>query len=138
MRLKLMYKIIKRTGLSKMFTALIIVFLIASLLIMVVEPHINNYLDAMWYTFVAATSIGFGDICPETHIGRIITVLMTLYAIIVAAMIPGVIVTYYTEYIKVKEKETISAFMEKLERLPELSNEDLISLSERVKQFNKK
>ena len=38
----------------------------------------------------------------------------------------------------IKEKETVSTFLEKLERLPELSKEELTELSERVKKFNEK
>ena len=54
------------------------------------------------------------------------------------AMVPGVVVSYYTEYLKSKENETISTFLEKLEHLPELSKEELTELSEKVKKFNNK
>lgn len=66
------------------------------------------------------------------------TVLVSLYGILMTAMVPGVVVGYYMEYLKVREKETISVFLERLERLPELSEEELRELSERVKQFMKK
>ena len=39
---------------------------------------------------------------------------------------------------KAKENETISTFLEKLERLPELSKEELAEISEKVKRFNNK
>ncbi|MBR0413899.1 MAG: two pore domain potassium channel family protein [Clostridia bacterium] len=115
----------------------LVVFLVAALIILVTEPHIKTYPDALWYTFVSSTSIGFGDICVETHLGRIITVIMTVYEIVVAAMIPGVVITYYSEYLKIKEKETVSTFLDKLEHLPELSAEELAAISERVKKINK-
>ena len=53
------------------------------------------------------------------------------------AMVPGVVVSYYMEYIKIREKETISTFLEKLEKLPELSKEELREVSEKIKKFNK-
>ena len=56
--------------------------------------------------------------------------------IMTAAMIPGVVVTYYTEYQKARQDETVSTFLEKLEHLPELSKEELEELSERVKKYN--
>ena len=70
-------------------------------------------------------------------IGRITIVVVTIYAIIVTAMVPGVVVSYYLEYLKVKENDTISTFLEKLENLSELSKEELDELSERVRQYNK-
>ena len=40
--------------------------------------------------------------------------------------------------LKIREKETISIFLEKLERLPELSKEELEQISQRVREFEKK
>ena len=137
MRIKIFLRIIKRTGLTKMIATFLVLFVVCSVIILLAEPKIKTFTDALWYTFVASTSIGFGDICPETHIGKIVTVLITIYEIIVAAMIPGVVVTYYGEYMKAREDDTITAFLEKLEMLPDLPKEELQKLSEKVKKFNK-
>lgn len=114
-------------------------FLFVSAIVLVfVEPDIHNIGEGFWYCFVASMTIGFGDFVATNILSRIITIIITLYGVLVVAMIPGVIVTYYTEYLKIKEKETISTFLEKLERLPELSKEELTEISEKVKAFNKK
>ena len=73
-----------------------------------------------------------------TGIGRFVTVIVGIYGILMTAMVPGVVVSYYMEYLKVKEKETISVFLEKLERLPELSKEELEQLSQRIREFERK
>ena len=138
MKTKLFLKVMRRTGILKMIAIFVIVFLIVSLLIMLAEPKINNYLDALWYTFVASTSIGFGDICVQTHIGRLLTVFITLYEIVIIAMITGVILTFYIEYIKTKEKDNMEAFREELEKLPDLSREELKRLSTRIKDYKNK
>ena len=64
--------------------------------------------------------------------------IVEIYGIIMTAMIPGVVVSYYMEYLKIREKETVSIFLEKLERLPELSKEELEELSERIRMHSKK
>ena len=110
----------------------------ASAILAVVEPGIETFRDGLWYCFVAATTIGFGDICVVTTVGRITTVAVGLYGILMTAMVPGVVVSYYMEYLKIREKETISAFLEQLERLPELSREELEELSERAKKFSRR
>ncbi|MBQ7595343.1 MAG: two pore domain potassium channel family protein [Eubacterium sp.] len=137
MHFKRFIKILKETGLTSMLLSFIIVYFVASLIMYFAEPSIKTIADALWYTFVAATSIGFGDFYPVTHIGRIITVIITIYEIVVAAMIPGVVVAYYSEKLKIKENQTISTFLEKLEQLPELTKEELTELAEKVKRFNK-
>jgi voltage-gated potassium channel len=137
MKTKLLLKVMKRTGILRMIAMFILVFFIAALLIMLVEPDINNIPDALWYTFVASSSIGFGDMCVQTHVGRIITVIITLYGLLITAMITGVILTFYIEYIKVKEKDSIDAFHEQLDNLANLSGDELKRLSERIKELKK-
>ena len=102
-----------------------------------VEPDVHTIGDGMWYTFVASTTIGFGDIAATTFIGRIITIFVSLNGIIVFAMMTGVVVNYYNEYLNMKKEDTISKFLEKLEDLPNLSKKELESISNKVKEYNK-
>lgn len=131
------YKILKRTGTLKIFMGFLMFLCGASAVLVIVEPNINAFDDGLWYCFVAATTIGFGDFYAVTRIGRIVTVMVGAYGILMTAMVPGVVVSYYMEYLKVQEKQTVSVFLEQLERLPELSKEELAELSERIKKVAK-
>lgn len=121
-----------------MFIGFIICYFAAAFALFLIEPQVTSYCDGLWFCFVAFSTIGFGDITAVTLIGRIIVIFITIYAMVVLAMIPGVVVSYYTEFLKAKENETISTFLEKLEQLPELSKEELEDISKRVKRFNNK
>ena len=134
-KFKRFVSILKHTGMIQMLSSFLICLSIAAFLLFLWEPGIKTIGDGFWYCFVASTTIGFGDICVTTVLGTIITVLLSVYGILTASMIPGVVVTYYTESLKARESETITAFMEKLERLPELSKEELEEMSQRVKKF---
>ncbi len=137
-KLRRIIKILKRTGTLKMLISFIIFYCAASVAIWLFEPNIYSLGDGLWYCFVASTTIGFGDIVALSHLGRIITVLVSIYGIIVTAMIPGVVVSYYMEFLKIREKETVSLFLEKLEHLNELSDEELDELSDKIKKFNRR
>lgn len=132
------YYVLKRTGTLKIFISFLMFLCGAAAVLTVLEPGINTLGDGLWYCFVASTTIGFGDICAVTRGGRIVTVLVAAYGILMTAMVPGVVVSYYMEYLKVREKETISVFLEKLEMLPELSEEELRELSRRIWEFGHK
>ena len=135
--LKRIWKLLNRTGTIKLFFLYLIVLCIGGLTLRFIEPQVHNIFEGFYFCFVASTTIGFGDIVPVTILGRIITIIVTMIGILTAAMVPGVVVAYYTEYLKIREKETISTFFEKLEHLPELSKEELVELSEKVKKFNR-
>ena len=136
--LRRMVHLLVRTGTIKIFFFYLVVVAIGAVLTWIFEPQVNSFGDGLWFCFVASTTIGFGDITAVTLLGRIVIVIITICGILTTAMVPGVVVAYYTEYVRAKEKDTVSTFLEKLENLPELSKEELEQLSERVKRFSKK
>ena len=64
---------------------------------------INTASDALWFTFAALTSCGFGDVTCITPTGRIITVIMSIGGIGFFSMFTGLVVNYVLE--KAKEDE---------------------------------
>ena len=140
LKLKRIMFVLRKTGAIKLFTSFLIFFILVALVLRLVEPNINTRLDSFWYCFIAFSTSGFGDIVATTVIGKIITVILSLYGILVTAMITGTIVSYYTEYLNNKQGDTISIFLEKLQNLPKLSKEELENISENIKKLinNKK
>ncbi|MBQ8300371.1 MAG: two pore domain potassium channel family protein [Clostridia bacterium] len=100
-------KVLKYTGTLKIFFGFVIFLCLAAVILMLTEPQIKTIGDGIWYCFVSATTIGFGDIYVTTRIGRIVKILVALYGILMTAMVPGVVVSYYMEYIKIREKEIL-------------------------------
>lgn len=113
----------------------LIVYVVFSLVIWMFDPDIKDLSDALWFTFETATTIGYGDILVDSDIGRILTVILSIYSIAVVAIFTGVIAGFYVEIMKLRAHESATEFLDELERLPELSHEELVSLSERAKRF---
>lgn len=105
-----------------------------SFVFLVAEPEVKTYGDALWYAFSVITTIGFGDYYAVTAVGRICTVILGLYGILIVALIPGVVVSYYLEFLQNKMDETTGVFLEKLENLDQLSKDELRDISEKIKK----
>ena len=134
-KLRILKEILHRTNAHKILMSFVVFLFIDAFLIMLVEPGINHYGDSIWYCYVALATIGFGDIVATTFAGRILTILLSLYATLVIAIVTGVVVNYYMQIIQLRQKETLSNLMDKLERLPEMSKEELQEISEKAKHF---
>lgn len=130
--------VLKRTGALKFLTTYVIIFACVSVAVFIVEPNINSLFDSVWYCFSVATTIGFGDITAVTVLGRAVSIFLSICSILIVAVVPGIITSYYIESTKLREKESTVKFLDDLEHLPELSKEELQSLSEKVKSFNRK
>ena len=73
--LKRFNKLLKHTGMHKMFMGFIAAYFIASFVLFLVEPAVHSYGEGLWFCFVSFSTIGFGDYTSVTMIGRI-TIIM--------------------------------------------------------------
>lgn len=135
---KIIWKVLKRTGAVKLLSGYLVMLAVISVAIVIVEPDINTFQDGLWYCFAVLTTIGFGDFVAVTTLGRILSIVLSIYSILIIAVIPGIVTSFYLESVKVRSKESMEKFLYDLERLPELSKEELSEISERVKSINKK
>ena len=60
--------------------------------------------DALWYCFAVVTTIGFGDLVAKTIIGRLITVILSVYGIVAVAVLTSIIVNFYNEVSAKKDR----------------------------------
>ena len=103
-KMKLLLNILVKTHAFDALVGLMAFIIAFSFMIPVVEPNITNFWDAMWYCFTVVTTIGFGDFYAETVVGRILTVVLGIYGIVVVAILTSVVVNFYNEVSKDKDK----------------------------------
>jgi voltage-gated potassium channel len=60
-----------------------------------VEPSIQTLADALWWAFVTATTVGYGDLSPANGLGRAAAVGLMLVGIGTIGMLTGSIATYF-------------------------------------------
>ena len=133
--LKLLRTVVRRLQFDRILAGFVVFLFAASAIIAAVEPGIHGLGEGLWYSFVACTSIGFGDLVAVTFTGRLLTVIITVYEILVVAMFSGMVVSYYLEVVHRRENETLTAFLDRLEHLTELSDEELAEMQEPVRRF---
>ena len=90
-------KIIRKTYAAEILFGIMLLIVAFSLVLPHFEDGIPTFSDALWYCFAIVTTIGFGDFSAVTPIGRILSVILGLYGIIVVALITSIIVNFYGE-----------------------------------------
>ena len=81
--------------------------LISALVIYNVEPgSFDNFFEAIYWATVSLTTVGYGDIYPETTIGRVVTMFSSVFGIAIIALPSGVITAGYLSEIN-NDKETV-------------------------------
>ncbi len=133
---KILRQIFHVVGADKIIGSYFIFFFLISIILWKVEPNINNFIDSIWFCFATATTTGYGDISAVSTLGRILTIILSIYSIAVVAIFTAVITSYFMESAKFKAKESARKFIDDIQHLEDLSKEELKELSERVKKFS--
>lgn len=99
--------------LSVLVMAVFYVFLTA-LIMFNVEPHVNpetgvatfsTFFDALYWATVTLTTVGYGDLCPVTEIGRFVSMLSSLFGVAIIALPSGVITASYLDELRAAKIE---------------------------------
>ncbi|MDI9617074.1 MAG: ion transporter [Methanothrix sp.] len=96
---------LRMLNVARLVFIVIIIFFIYSGLFYFAEsplnPDVNNFGDAFYFTVVAVATVGFGDIVPVSGAGRLVTLMMIISGII---LIPIQVSRIFREWISAPRK----------------------------------
>lgn len=82
--------------------------------------------DALWWSFVTTTTVGYGDIAPASTGGRLVAALLMIIGIGFISSLTGTIATYFINSRGASyQDETIQQIVKKIEDFPHLSIDDI-------------
>jgi voltage-gated potassium channel len=117
-----------QNGLQWVLLAVIMVMLICAIGLFLVEhgqnPNINSFDDALWWSIVTVTTVGYGDIYAVTVAGRIFSVLLMLSGIALLAILTSSIATYFLSARKTGNP-VIEEIKNKLDRIDDMSEVEI-------------
>ena len=86
----------QRHALISAYVFAIFYMFVSALLVFNVEPEtFNTFWDALYWSAVSLTTVGYGDIYPVSAIGRCVTVLSAFVGIAIVALPAGIITAGY-------------------------------------------
>ncbi len=92
---------------ARLVVTIIMIFFVSSGFFYYVEspvnPQVQNFGDAFYFTVVAISTVGFGDIVPKSGWGRLVTIMMIVSGIILIPIQAGRI---FREWMSVCERKT--------------------------------
>lgn len=68
------------------------------------EPTFTSFFDALYWATVTLTTVGYGDVCPVTSIGRFVSMLSSLFGVAIIALPSGVITASYLDELRSSAK----------------------------------
>ena len=106
-KLDVLKEIVRKTYAVEIISGLLLLIVAFSYVLKFADEAFTTFEDALWYCFAVVTTIGFGDLTPTTSTGRVLSVILGLYGIVVVALITSIIVNFYGEMKKESTKQTV-------------------------------
>ncbi|WP_244896274.1 potassium channel family protein [Planomicrobium okeanokoites] len=122
--LRPVYGILQTNGLDKLLIVTMILLFLIPIPIILVEPVINTFPDALWWAIVTTTTVGYGDISPTTGLGRILAVVLMLVGIGIIGTFTSSITSYFSKENKMTHDKKVLQILQTIEELEEFDEND--------------
>ena len=134
-KLRILRIVLHKTRADRLVLGFVGFLLTIAAVVWAAEPSIPTYGDALWFCYAVLSTSGFGDFTAVTFVGRICAVLVTIYSIFVVGIVTGVVVSFFQQTVQVQFEDSKVKFLDRLERLPELSREELEEMAAKARKL---
>ena len=97
---------LREINLLRLIAAVLLLVLLGALGLWVTEPQVTIY-NALWWSIVTLTTVGYGDISPTTSGGRLVGAVLMILGIGVLGAFTGQLASLLTERRRLKDKGLI-------------------------------
>lgn len=63
----------------------------------VIDPHVHTLADGLWLAFTTASTVGYGDVIPTTHVSRLFSVVVVLLGLAVLSLVTASLAAIFVE-----------------------------------------
>ncbi len=135
---KMFLTVARRCRLDKALWIFLASIGIGAAVVLILEPGITSYGDALWFLFVSCTTIGYGDFISVTLLGRCLVVYLTIYQLLLMALLTGVFVSHYREMVHRREMYHVEELLDRFQHLQGLSKEELGQIEEKARSLRQR
>ncbi|MEN8169118.1 MAG: ion channel [Pseudomonadota bacterium] len=105
-----------------------VVILLSGLVMAAIEPTVHSPWDGIWWAWVTVTTVGYGDIVPQTPAGKLFGALLILLGVALFALMTASFSSFFIGRDVSKVEQGIERDVSKLER----EDVDIRSMMERL------
>ena len=125
---RMLVDVLRHSGFGPITCVFVLAFLICSAAVWLADPETLTFGEVV-------STIGFGDVNATGPVARVAAVVLSVLSIFYIALLTGVVVSYCTTALKARQEGTLANFAANLERLDEMTPEELAAFSARVREY---
>lgn len=119
------YRLLKTNGLDKVLIIAVVLLFLVPIPIVYLEPSIDTFTDALWWAIVTTTTVGYGDISPETPVGRILAIILMLVGIGIIGTLTSAITSFFSKEDNGDHGKQLLNILQTIEEIDTLNKDDI-------------
>lgn len=124
---RIIYDFIQKTKLNYIIFSFVIIVIAASIAILVLESSsadkINTPMDALWYVMATITTVGYGDITPESFGGKVFGIFLMIVGVGFFSLLTATLSSWFLRGIESEEEELKNKIVSMESSMNELKSE---------------
>ena len=93
----------------------------AAVLVYAIDPAIGSFGDALWWAVVTVSTVGYGDVVPETGPGRVVGAVLMLTGLslipLITSVVVSILVSQRNREARAEELDHLNRIYERLDAL---------------------
>ncbi|MBU8919359.1 potassium channel family protein [Bacillus sp. FJAT-29953] len=126
--------LIEKYRFDKLFITVIALLFLTAIPMAWIEPSFGSYGDALWWTVVTTTTVGYGDLYPETTVGRLIASVLMFVGIGLIGVVTGTVASLFSNK-KTDLPDQLKYVRDKIDDYPTISEPELRVMIEQLKAY---
>lgn len=118
---------------SVLLLATAYIFVVAIIMFTFEPETFNHFLDALYWTTITLTTIGFGDIHPTSDLGRFITSVTSIAGVFIFALPAGIMTGSFLQQLRLREQDEAKYFKDSF--FGDIKWEMLILTPEKIRNY---
>ena len=117
---------------------LIIYLVISSIILFTIDQSFASVFDSFWYGLVTITGVGYGDVTPDSDIGKIIGMLTIIIGVLFVSVFTAATSALYMEKPSVETRKAIDDYMVETKEENEILKSEIKEIKDETIKLNKK
>ena len=123
---------------DRAFVYVISLLFISALSMKWIEPEFETYGDALWWAVVTTTTVGYGDLYPETAAGKIVAAVLMMVGIGTIGVITGTVAAMFSNNNHKNLPTELDDIRRKINTYPNISQLEYKHMIETLEEVKKR
>lgn len=105
---------------------------LSSVLLIILDNSVDNFLEAFWFIIATISTVGYGDIVPSNPIGQSLAILTILVGTISIAIFTAYLSALYNQKPELKTRKTFISHINKIEQHNQELKDEIDNLNDKI------